>query len=136
MSGNAAEIVKKMVVMRFDMNKIKVLIMGIGAKQGDDFYYDTDIIDLALELQEEYHFQVHVLDPHADKEFLRKEYNIRCENSMKGFGVVSTYSVFFLAFAHNEFIYPNFKIEEHNRGKFIICDTKNFFPDNAVALKL
>ena len=135
-SNFATKIVKHLVSTRFDINKVKILIMGIGVKKNDDFYYDTDIIDLILELQNEYCFQVHVFDPHADKDFLKEQYNIRCENTMKGFGVVSTYSIFFLAFNHDEFIHPNFKLEEHNRGNFMIFDTKNFFPDTDVTIRL
>ena len=99
--------------MHLDMNKAKILVVGIG-KTGDDFHYDTEIIDLVIELQE-YNIKTHVLDPNADKDFLKNHLDIHCENNMSGFGQVSTYSGFVITQHSN-----NFNIGEYKRGRFAL----------------
>jgi hypothetical protein len=116
MSGKeiASALVKKMVSMHLDMNRAKILIIGIGKIIENDYSYDTDIVDLAIELGE-YNIQTHVYDHYADINFLKKEYSIHCENDMNPFGQVSTYSGFVIT-GHVE----NFNIGEYKRGRFAL----------------
>lgn len=113
MNGKVALLVKKMVSMHLDINKAKILVVGVG-KNGDDFHYDTDIIDILLELQE-YNIKTHLFDPNADKDFLKKHYDIHCENNMEGFGQVTTYSGFIIT-GHIE----DFNIGEYKRGRYAL----------------
>jgi UDP-N-acetyl-D-galactosamine dehydrogenase len=131
----AIRIVKTMLGIRFDIYKSKTLVMGVGFAKNGEYFYDTEIIDLVQEL-DSFHLKTHLFDPHADTQFLKTHYDINCKNNMMGFGAVSTYNVIILGTIHDEFRYPNFKINEHKRGKCLIYDDKNFFPDNMIAMRL
>ncbi len=114
----AAALVKKMVSMHLDMNKAKILIVGIGKINDDpvfrEYRYDTDMIDLTIELGE-YDIKTHVFDPYAEKDFLEEEFNIQCENDMSKFGQVSTYSGFVITG-----LVEGFNIGEYKRGRFAL----------------
>lgn len=133
--GVVANLIKKMVSMHLDMNKAKILILGIGVNKYDDYYYDEEIIKLIKELQD-YNIKTHLCDPYADKEFLKNNYGIQCENEMIGFGAITTYSAIILAVPHYEFTQSKFKLLEYVRGRIVIYDFHNFFPDELATLRL
>jgi UDP-N-acetyl-D-mannosaminuronate dehydrogenase len=127
MSGNfekAAILIKRMMEKYIDMNKAKILIMGVGKNIDGEFHYETDLLDFIKELSG-YKKTIHVLDYHADKEFLAKHYDIHCENNMAAFGVVSTYSAIVMGVPQEEFRSSKFKIQDHMRGRCVVFDYNN-----------
>jgi len=124
MSGSfekAAILIKRMMGYYINMNKSKILIMGIGKEIDGEYQYETDLIDFIVELQE-YGRPVHVIDFHADTEFLKEHYNINCKNNMGGFGVISTYSAIVFGVEQEEFRSEHFKIKEYMRGRCVLFD--------------
>ena len=116
MNVRAALLIKRMIAFPIDINKSKILIVGVGKVIDGEYQYETDVLDLVEELQE-YKRLVHVFDRDADTEFLKTYYNIHCENDMSGFGKVSTYSAIVMAFSQKDF-----DIHEHLRGRCIVLD--------------
>jgi hypothetical protein len=131
----ASTMIKKMVSYHLDMNKARILVMGITFKENVPDLRNSKVIDVVNELKE-YDVPVDVYDPHADTALLKKEYNIDCYNDMIHRGI-ATYSGIILAVGHDEF-YDFYKHEfiEYKRSRAVVYDLKGFLPKNAVTMRL
>ena len=131
----ASTMIKKMISTNVDMNKAKILVMGITFKENVPDLRNSKVIDVVKEL-ETYNIPIDVYDPHADIELLKREYNIDCYNDMQHRGI-STYSGIILAVGHDEFKdFYKYDFVEYKRSECVIYDLKGFLPKNEVTMRL
>lgn len=72
----AENTVKKMIQANKKIKGSKVAIFGFTFKENTPDVRNTKVIDIVRELEEEYGIEVKIVDPVADKENLKNEYNI------------------------------------------------------------
>lgn len=106
----------------------KVLILGITFKENCPDIRNTRVIDVIDELQE-FGLEVDVYDSFANKEEVKKEYNIDLITKIS-----KDYQAVILAVAHNEF-----KLLDWNniiKKDTVLFDLKGFLPKNLVTARL
>ena len=131
----ASTMIKKMISYHLDMNKAKILIMGITFKENVPDLRNSKVIDVVKELQT-YDIPVDVYDPHADIKLLQEKYEIDCYNDMQHRGV-STYSGIILAVGHDEFKdFYKHDLIEYKRNRCVVYDLKGFLPEQDVTMRL
>jgi len=94
----ASQIVKLLIQKGHAVRNSKVLVLGITFKENCPDIRNTKAIDVINELKQ-YGCEVDVYDPWANKEEVRKEYNLDLVNSYSD----KKYDAVTLAVAHNEF---------------------------------
>lgn len=122
-------IVKNMVYLMAENDvKIKganVLVMGITFKENCNDIRNSKVVDVLEEL-DKVGINYTVYDPHADKEEVKREYDIDLVDDYKG-----KYDVVMFAVAHDEFKDISLdEIEELFKDKSIVFDLKSIFFDN------
>jgi len=124
----ANKLVKLMIHKGHTIKNSKVLVLGITFKENCPDIRNSRIIDVINELKE-FGINVEVNDPWADKDEVKREYNL--ELIENGELRVENYDSIILAVAHNEFkeIEKELKNKKDNQ---VIYDIKGFFDENLV----
>jgi UDP-N-acetyl-D-galactosamine dehydrogenase len=127
----ANQVIKLMVKNSININGSKVLILGFTFKENCPDVRNTKVIDIVNELEE---FQLHVtiLDPWADPNQVKIEYN---KTSLKKLNNPSEkFDVVILCVSHKEFINIDFKQILHHKS--VVYDIKGFLPKFEVSATL
>jgi len=111
----ANQVIKLMIKKGHKIDGSKVLILGITFKENCPDIRNSRVIDVIQELQE-FGCHVEVTDPWADKDEVKKEYNLNLQKKVN----FEDYSAIILAVAHNK--YKNLKIKNQNQ---IVFDIKS-----------
>lgn len=114
------QLIKKLIVDKYNLIAIKVLIMGLTFKENCTDIRNSKVALIYKELKE-YGFEVDVFDPWVDRNEAVKEYKINCIDSINQ----NTYDAIILAVSHDEFraLGPQ-KIRSYGKYKNIIYDLK------------
>lgn len=97
----AKQTVKKIVAQDKNILGSKVLIMGFTFKEDVSDIRNTRVIDIVKEL-ESYKAQVDVIDEHAEKEYVKKEYGIDLIDQVQ-----NDYDAVIVAVSHKEYLELN-----------------------------
>ncbi len=124
----ANKLVKLLIHKGHKVKDSKVLVLGITFKENCPDIRNSRVIDVIKELQE-FGVNVDVYDPWADREEVKREYNI--ELMENGKLKMEDYDGIVLAVAHNEFkdIEKELKNKKTNQ---VIYDIKGFFDKNLI----
>ena len=126
----ANKVVKLMIQKGHTIKGSNVLILGITFKENCPDIRNSRVIDVIRELQE-FGANVDVYDPWADKEEVKREYNIELIDN--GELRMENYDGIVLAVAHNEFEELNSQLSIiHSQSNKVIYDIKGFFDKNIV----
>ena len=121
----ANKLVKLMIQKGHTIKGSKVLILGITFKENCPDIRNSRVIDVIRELQE-FGVEVDVYDPWADKEEVKREYNLELikNEDLK----IENYDGIVLAVAHNEFK----ELEISKKENQVVYDIKGFFDKSLV----
>ena len=124
----ANKLVKLMIHKGHTIKNSKVLVLGITFKENCPDIRNSRVIDVIKELKD-FGINVEVNDPWADKEEVKREYNLELIESDKL--QMKNYDGIVLAVAHNEFkeIEKELKNKKENQ---VIYNIKGFFDENLV----
>ncbi len=118
----AKQTVKKIVSQDENIRHSKVLILGITFKEDVSDTRNTKVADLVNEL-ESYKVDVDVLDPHANKEEVEREYGIKLKDNPD-----NKYNAIIVAVNHKEYqILDEKYFKSISKGKGILVDIKGIF---------
>ena len=106
----------------------KVLILGMTFKENCPDVRNSKVIDIITEFGA-FGTHVSVYDPHANKDIVKREYNIDLIESPAG-----QYDAIVLAVAHQEFKLLDFKALKKEHG--VVYDVKGFLNKEAVDQRL
>jgi UDP-N-acetyl-D-galactosamine dehydrogenase len=125
----ANKVVKLLIKKEHKVNASKALILGVTFKENCPDIRNSKVIDIYNELLQ-YGINVDVYDPHADKNEVEEEYQIKlvekiCEN----------YDAIILAVSHKEFLNIDFKNIIKGKNS-VIFDTKSFLNRDLVDARL
>jgi UDP-N-acetyl-D-galactosamine dehydrogenase len=122
-------VVKLLIKKENKVNTSKTLILGVTFKENCPDIRNSKVIDIYNELLQ-YGINVEVYDPHADKNEVEEEYNIKLVES-----IGNNYDAIILAVSHKEFLNIDFKniIKGINS---VIFDTKSFLNRDLVDARL
>lgn len=125
----ANKVVKLLIKKENKVNTSKTLILGVTFKENCPDIRNSKVIDIYNELLQ-YGINVEVYDPHADKNEVEEEYNIKLVES-----IGDKYDAIILAVSHKEFLNIDFKniIKGVNS---VIFDTKSFLNRDLVDARL
>ncbi len=113
----ANKVVKLMIQRGHKIEGSKALILGITFKENCPDIRNSRVIDIYKELVQ-FSMNVHVYDPHANKEEVKKEYGVDLQDDL-----TAQYETIILAVAHKEFNLIDFK-KLRNGHNTVIFDTK------------
>ena len=127
----ANKMIKLMIQKGHTIKGSRVLVLGITFKESCPDIRNSKVIDVIKELQE-FGINVDVYDPWADKEEVKREYNI--ELIENGELRIESYDGVVLAVAHKEFkeIENQLKNQKLKIKNQVIYDIKGFFDKNIV----
>ena len=125
----ANKIVKLMIKKSHTINKDRVLILGITFKENCPDIRNSRVIDVINELKE-FGCKVDIYDPLADKNEVKKEYNLNLIQEIDP----KKYDAIILAVAHNEFkkIEQKIKKAKEENNSLVVYDIKGMFDKNLV----
>ena len=135
----ANKLVKLMIQKGHTIKGSKVLILGITFKENCPDIRNSRVIDVIKELQE-FGINVDVYDPWADREEVKREYNIDLMENGKL--KMENYDGIVLAVAHKEFKKIEEKLKKNKltntplTNNQVIYDIKGFFDKNLVDKRL
>lgn len=112
-----AKLIKLMLKEGLKINQSKILILGITFKENCPDTRNTKVIDIYQELKS-YDAEVDVYDPWANKEQVKKDFDIDLKESIEN----EKYNGIVLAVGHREFKSLDFK--DLSSEKVVIYDTK------------
>ncbi len=112
-----AKLIKLMLKEGLKINQSKILILGITFKENCPDTRNTKVIDIYRELKS-YDAEVDVYDPWANKEQVKKDFDIDLKESIEN----EKYNGIILAVGHREFKSLDFK--DLSSEKVVIYDTK------------
>lgn len=121
----ASEIVKTMIKKGINVNGAKVLMLGITFKENTPDVRNTKIVDVIHAL-EDYNLQVAVYDPWANKEEVKREYQVETIDNENG--ISEKYDAVVLGVAHREFLEMNLRQYINNGG--VIYDVKGVLEES------
>ena len=124
----AAEIVKLMIKKDRKIKGARVLQLGITFKENCPDIRNSRAVDVVSGLQE-FGCQVHVFDPWADPEEVKKEYGVtafRKEEELSPEG----YDAIVLAVAHREFL--KLDTDSFKNGDAVVFDIKGLLPPEKI----
>jgi UDP-N-acetyl-D-galactosamine dehydrogenase len=125
----AQKVIKLLIQKNKIISKSKVLILGVTFKENCPDIRNSKVIDIIKELYQ-FHVEVDVYDPHANKEEVKIEYGLNLKNELN-----QKYSAIILAVSHKEFLKINYnEIKEDENS--IIFDSKSFLDRNLVDARL
>jgi len=119
----ANKVVKLLIKKEHKVAGSKVLVLGITFKENCPDIRNSRVIDVIRELQD-FGCDVDVYDPWADKEEVKREYNLELIENLD----LDNYNAIVLAVAHNEFKNLDIKTDERK----VVYDIKGFFDKNIV----
>ncbi len=125
----ANKVVKLLIHKGHTVKGSKALILGITFKENCPDIRNSRVIDVIEELQE-FGIEVDVYDPWADKEEVKREYNIELLQNTPDF---KEYDSIVLAVAHDEFKELNFG---NIPKKSVVFDIKGVLPRELVDRRL
>ena len=124
----ANNVIKLMARHNLQINKAKVLVLGITFKENCPDIRNSKAIDVVKELQS-FGTEVDVYDPHAVATEVKHEYDIQLTEQL-----VQKYHAIVLAVSHNEFAKLNWdKIKGENT---VVYDIKGFLDRSLVTARL
>jgi UDP-N-acetyl-D-galactosamine dehydrogenase len=131
----ANKVVKLMIQKGHTIKGSRVLVLGITFKENCPDIRNSRVIDVIRELQE-FGINVDVYDPWADKEEVKREYNIELIDNEKL--KMENYDGVVLAVAHKEFRELESKIKEikSKNNNLVVYDIKGFFDKSIVDRRL
>ena len=122
----ASQIVKLLIQKGHVVKNSKILVLGITFKENCPDIRNTRAIDVITELKQ-YNCDVDVYDPWANKDEVKKEYNLQLINQYNG----NKYDGIVLAVAHNEFKTINLS-RLRNGNNAVIYDIKGIWDKELV----
>lgn len=127
-----AELIKKMLKYRIQIDGAKVLVMGLTFKENCPDLRNTKVVDIVNELKE-YNITPDIFDPWCSSEQSEKEYNLALTQEPKE----NEYDAVILAVAHDQFK----KMGADNIRKFgkkthVLYDLKYLLPKDKVDMRL
>ncbi len=127
-----SELINKMKFKNIQIEKSKILIMGLTFKENCPDLRNSGIQSIILKLKK-YKCRVDLNDPWPDKEEIKKIYNVYPKNNL----VEKNYDAILIAVAHDKFKAFGLKnIKKLCKKNHVIFDLKNLFNSNQVDLKL
>lgn len=123
----ASEIIKLMIDKDIKIKGAKVLMLGITFKENCPDIRNTKVIDVYRELQS-YNVNLDVLDPWANIDGVKKEYNIDIVND--GQDIKDKYDTVVLTVAHKQFLESD--IQSYLKKGGILYDVKSILPKDEV----
>lgn len=129
----ANKVIKLMIKKSHVINKSKVLVLGITFKENCPDVRNSKVVDVINELKE-FGCKVDVYDPVADKEEVKKEYNIDLLDKVD----FKNYDAIILAVAHDEFkkLEPQIKKAKEENKSLVIYDVKGLLDKSLVDARL
>jgi len=128
----ADECVKLVVKKHMNVKDANVLVMGITFKENCPDVRNTKVVDIIAGLNE-YHMNITILDPWADKESVHEEYGLSIINSINE-SAVKQFECIILAVAHNEFLQMD--ISALRKANSVLFDVKSVLPKQLVDRRL
>jgi len=128
----ADESIKLIVKKQINVKNAKVLVMGITFKEDCPDVRNTKVIDIINELKN-YHVDVTILDPWADKQSVNHEYGLDIINDLDE-SSVKEFDCIILAVAHKEF--SSINLQDIKKESSVVFDVKGFFPKEQVDRRL
>jgi UDP-N-acetyl-D-galactosamine dehydrogenase len=127
----ANKVVKLMIQKGHTIKGSRVLVLGITFKENCPDIRNSRVIDVIRELRE-FGINVDVYDPWADKEEVKREYDIELIDNKKL--KMENYDGVVLAVAHKEFRKVESKIKEikSKDNNLVVYDIKGFFDKNII----
>lgn len=120
----ATDLIKSIIKSGRNILKSKILIMGITFKENVSDIRNSKVADVVKEL-ETYGVQIEVIDPFADKEEVRHEYNIELTDNING-----QYDAIILAVSHKPYTrLDNQFFKEHLATDGVVFDVKGLYPE-------
>ena len=127
------EIIKMMCKKNISITTSKVLLLGFTFKENCPDIRNTKVIDLYESLKE-YNLSIDVMDPLANKEEVKINYNIDIFNSIP---VDNSYQIIILAVPHKKFISLKGEILYRNLDKEgLIIDLKSSLPEMEKVIRI
>ncbi len=128
----ANKVIKLMIHKGHKIKGSRVLVLGITFKENCPDIRNSRVIDVIRELQE-FGIDVDVYDPWADREEVKREYNLDLIEN--GELRIENYDGLVLAVAHNEFKEIENKLKNRKDNQ-VIYDIKGFFDKDLVDKRL
>ena len=133
----SSELVRIMINHDKQVKKARVLLLGLTFKENCPDIRNTRVIDIYKELMN-YGIDIHVTDPHADKDQVKHEFNI----DLFDWGSVCTtqklineqFDAIMLTVSHDEF--AEIDTNQLKESGCLIYDVKSFFPKDSVHARL
>ena len=115
-------VIKKMIKKNIVINNSSILILGFTFKENCPDTRNTKVIDIYNELIE-YNANVKVFDPIANKEQVKKEYDIDIINDVSK--LTDKFDCAILSVSHNDF--KNLDLKNIMNQNSLVYDVKNFY---------
>ncbi len=122
----ASETVKLMIKKNIPIKGSKILLMGITFKEDCPDIRNSRIIDVVNELKS-FELKVDVYDPWANKEEVKKEYEIALLTGKDE--LQADYDTIILAVSHKKF--EGFEFNKYTSSPFVLYDVKGMLPKEA-----
>jgi UDP-N-acetyl-D-glucosamine/UDP-N-acetyl-D-galactosamine dehydrogenase len=127
-----AQLVKKMLKSRIQVEGASVLILGLTFKENCPDIRNTKIVDIVTEL-EEYNINVDVSDPWCSCEDAKNEYDLTLIKDTK----CGSYDAIIIAVSHDQFKeMGSIKIRELGKQNHVLYDLKSTLPKDDVDMRL
>lgn len=125
----AKKLMKAMIARGLNLQKGRILILGITFKENCPDIRNTKVVDVYRELQD-FGLSVDVYDPWANAEEVQREYGVKLTESIEG----KQYDGIILAVAHREFF--SLPIEDYRKDETsVIFDIKSIYDKDRVDLR-
>ena len=128
----ADESVKLIVKKNINVKEANVLVLGITFKENCPDVRNTKVVDIITELKN-YHMNITILDPWADKTSVKHEYDLDIINSIDEC-VVKKFECIILAVAHKQFL--EMDIAALRAQQSVLFDVKGILPKESVDRRL
>lgn len=125
----ASQVVKLMIQRDIEIKNAKVLILGFTFKENCPDVRNTKVADMVISFKE-FGTKISIVDPHADKEEVKHEYNLEIENDFPNY----SFDAIVLAVSHKEF--KMIDLKTISTDKTVIFDIKGFFDKKLVTKRL
>jgi UDP-N-acetyl-D-galactosamine dehydrogenase len=128
----ADEAIKLIVKKELNVKGANVLVMGITFKENCPDVRNTKVVDIIAELKN-YHVNITILDPWADKHSVKEEYGMDVINDLSE-AENKQFECIILAVAHKEFL--EMDITKLKKGNAVVVDVKSILPVEQVDFRL
>jgi UDP-N-acetyl-D-galactosamine dehydrogenase len=128
----ADEAIKMIVKKNISIKESNILIMGITFKENCPDVRNTKVVDIIAQLRD-YHVNMTILDPWANKESVHEEYGLSIINSIEE-SAVKQFECIILAVSHHQFL--SMDIAALKAQNSVIFDVKSVLPKELVDRRL